>query len=1535
MDGLAVAKAFGLKALSLASALAKAPLSRWRARQRAMRGDDLAGGASLRHLVEVKLAELTASSRLPPTLRNAEFRAWVLSDGAVDSFVEVLVAKAGGNPAIADLACGELARLYEQRTGETSRLAFGPINLVVADLYGQLTATAAATQALQVALALRTSVQVSAIGDSTQGRAPEATLLRLRTLAGQLLSAGRKAWRTPAFLAPLTLEANEPDDQRAPRPVAKAELIEALRAGSSIVLCGDGGIGKTTFLLELAAACLDANERTPLFVDAAVWARTGGGLPDYIASTPAAQALGISALDVVSSARHGQCTLMVNGWNEIPPERKLLCLDALTQLTTTAPVLAVVLATRTAHDMASLPAAKRVVLRGLNWQGQAAVIRSALPPPVAEHLLDYLARDSRLRHAARSPLILQGLVARAKSEAVSASVSVFDLLGAAVDSFERDDRRGLLLAEQPVFGLQARYLQALAARMNTGRTTSLSREDTLSTLGRVAAQLAAEHLLGATVHPALVLDALASHHLLQVQDDLVRFAHQRFQEYFGAAYLLRETGDTGERSALLSEAVNEPAWADSLSLVAGEMRASGTARGRARLVQAAADCDLSYACDLAGLCGFSESDDAALHQRLVSDVRALWDSELSQVRDLAVACKIASGLPSFADDLWALFESEDQQTRLHSHRLNGTPVSLRQLGADASERVDKWPPERRAEFLHEVAGHPDNYDFTTNAASTEPDAKVRAAAIAALFWHYPASMAAVNAWLNAPLEVQTKHELLNYIAYELEQGFFVEQIRAKLRSIAASELPDNTRLELALKFSDDVGPSALDVVLKRLETGERREHPDALLAIAQAHAPDRLRGLAHELVAAQRGLPEWAGHRLLHEPAEQKARAFERAWEALLSGEVKHLSAEFIGPLSSAQQTRRSIDVWMRYRQSRFDACDGSHERGREVATLLAHAPGDDLLGVVMELSVGASYEDAVELVDLLLRRVSRGSGDRTQVNPWVPTPEQFKQLFERLRDKSEVGRSPQDSLFTYLACIASQVAPAQFGELLLEALRRHLDAWTAYRAAIAEWQAQPRAPRPSNPSLGNYITSALAQWGMDALPGVLRLLSHPSAMDLVPEAVGRIVALPWSTLSKDQFFRGVGTDIEAGRTRRHAGCALRQPTPEYQAATDEAARAVARLLRVELDRQLGEQARNPKWNVRQAEYRVGGLVGILANIPSPEGVDAVTQTLGSGLVDLYRFSGALRGLVRQGWHFADARVAGALESLIERASKPAWVDDSTRHALADCIQLLFLVESPAVLKLPLGHYLREWRRFAYVGEVIRRLGEMKTDGAWSALMAIGDELAGHGQLPDDYAHSLIGALSSAQFDDFTRRIADGALAKWHISAWTAERIAPQVAEVAKSESRNLALLVGACRRAASPVADALLFEVLSLAGSDDALRQELALDALDAGRASHAGTPAYQALKKMFWLHVPLGENHYEVHPKASNSLRRGLYARAKTGGTSAVASRQILASLECSRREGERPDDEPRHPDRLDSQAWTCALVSLQEAHPTTATS
>lgn len=1520
---LMVAKRISFGVFSYAWSGARGWLSKRRAGTRAFQGDDLASEGSLENIVKAELRKLATSSGLPEAQRNGAFADWLLTEGAVELFVEVMIAKAGGDAAHASRAEDLLASRYELATGETRKLATGPINLVVSYVYGQLSATEKAKQSLNNALALRNSVHAHVLRHPELSHFPsELDLKHLWRMSADLVNAGKASWKMPAFVAPLTLDVYEGKGEKDFRPITIGELVKGIDDGHSLVLFGDGGIGKTTLLLDLASLCTqELGRRSPLYVDAAVWARSGVGILDYLASTSSAQAHGVTSGDLAKLATAGFLVLMINGWNEIPADQKAYCRDRLNELIATAPALVITMASRTEHDATSLPSPRRIVVRGLTWQSQSSVIRSEMDVEAAHGLLQALAKDTRLRNAARSPLILRGLIAQVKAGA-KASSNVYDLLGAAVVSFEASEPHSLVLADSPVFGMQAYYLEELACSLNAHRSTDISREEALVAFSVAAGRLVEKRLLGTVPQPASVLLVLANHHLLHVQDGLVRFAHHRFQEYFAAARLLRIESTPDDLMGLLHTSVNEPAWADSLELVADKLKASGgSAVARARLVKAAATVDLAYACDLAGLCAFEKDDDAALYSLIVASVTELSRSTIHEVQELAIACQIASRFSAFADNLWELFESAEQQIRLHSHRLNGSTVSLSQLGPETEARIKAWPAIRRSEFMHEITRNPDNYDFLVCTAFNDMDLGVRVAAISALFWGFPASASAIEAWLNAPLVVQIEQDLVRYIGYALQEGFDGRQVREQLQVIAASDIPDESRLLLAITFPDEFGPSAADVVITQLKE-EKSGNWDSLILLARAHAPDRLRALAFELVGAPQGAPDWVGEVLMDDTPEVRTAAFEKAWDALQLGDVRRLNAKTIGALSSKHQTERSVTTWLRYCDGRGkNLSDTERERGRQIRYLLAHAPGYELLSIIMDLGVGAAYEQAVELAELLLSRISPQEEAATGGTPWSMTSQQFEEFFDLFSKKVEPSGNLQDHLFVMLARIASHVNPVHFSPLLLKALRRQLDAWTKYEELLAEWEKRPHTQRPANPSLGGYVTSSLSNWGIEALPGVLQLLSHQNALDLLPHVITHLASLPWAS-TNNAMFSTMNADIQEGNRRRIAGLVLQQPTTLYQASTDEAAKAIAGILSSDVDRQLFDKESDPKWNSKRAEGRIGRLVEVAANLPSTEILAAVTHALSSGLVGLYSFVGALRGLTRQGWVISDDKVVKQLEGLFRRESGSDWIDESTKHTLAQLCQLMLLVEPPTLLNLPPSHLLGQWQRFAHPSEVLRTLGGMKTEHAWTLLLAIGAELPAKASPAADLVFALGACLTKKHFSEFAQLVAQGTLFSWCQNDWPLRQIVPAVVLALEGNPKNLSLLIESCRTSVSPLADALLGEVLFKIDGLDETRLDIALEALDAGRAGDESMPAYRILERFFSQKTSLGGNQFEVYPKACNPLRQQLYHRAKGDGVAAIAARRILASLECKRREEGRPFDEPRHPDTKDCLAWTDTL-------------
>lgn len=1353
-----------------------------------------------------------------------------------------------------------------------------------------------------------------------------ATLERLREVASSLLEVGRATWKMPQFVAPLNLDAQEEKADSEHRPTNIAALTEAVSMGANLVLFGEGGIGKTTFLLELSGALLAAKcPRIPLYIDAAYWARTNTGVLEYIATSPAAQRHGVTVSELVKLADTGCLTLAVNGWNEIPANQKLGCFERFSQLTTTIPALNVVVVTRTVKDTINLQAAKHVQIRGLSWQGQSKVIHAELDEVSAKALIELLARDTPLRHAARSPLILKGLLAQAKKGPVASS-SVFDLLGAVIDAFEEDDQRRFSLKEPPLDSQHRHFLEALASHLTSKQETTASCHEVLPVISTTAKQLVDDGQFGSPPRPSDVLDALSNRHLLHADGQTIRFAHQRFQEYFAATCLLRACVGGGERDVeLLCEAVNQPFWEDALRLVAGKLKgAESYVQARSLLVRTALAVDLGFACDLAGACALSDADDIDLYRGLVTRVNALCNSPLREVADYGLTCLIATGFTIFADRLWPLIESEDQQTRLGTYRLNGGGISFHQLGDGAEMRVAAWSPKRRAELMDQLADNPDNYDFLVRAANEAIEDEVRAAAIAALAWNFPASEMALRAWLKAPVAVQLEHNVIGVVEEALEQGVGSDEVREKLRTLLRENETDKSQVTLALTFPDEVGPNAVQAVLARLREIERHGDDTPLVALAMQHAPDQLKALARDIVLSARVVPDWACKVVQQEFAETRAEIFEAAWIVLHSNGDRRLSAEAVGPLASRWQTLRSVREWLIYCQDRRgNLAEADRERGRQLGYLLANAPGDDVLSVVMELGESSSYGEGSELLDLVQQRIDRDASRSSETTQWLPSIDAVQALITMFGKLSATEAVPQHKVHVGLCSIASRVAPAEFGELLLEGCRLHLDSWETFGAVLDEWLKSRRGDRPSNPCLGSYLVSAMGNWGFGALPGLLELLGHPHANQLIPEAVMRIVSRPWA--DRDGAFLNLGSVFKEGGLRRIAGRVLRQPDGTYQDMTDAVAKALGTKL-TELVHQLRTEqaAAGDKWNDKQAAHRMRGLLNAVANTPSPEIVEPLMYALANGYPDTYGAVAALKGLINQGAFIEDAAVVARIEAVYEEEAKAKWFDESMRYLMAELCQLMCFVRPASLLSKPLSEYLVEWQRFAYLNEVIRDLGAMPFEESWRCLLELGRTSATNGRPSEELASALASALTPDHFTEFIEIIADGTWFAWCQNAWHLEHIAPSVIRVIGTDLAGLDAFLAACERSGSPLADGFACAVLTLIPDGEAIRLRYGLAALDAGRAGDSRWSAYSMMKGMFTLQVSLGaEGHYEVHPKACNDLRHQLYIRAKGNGLTATTCRRLLAEVECQRREDGRPSDEPRHPAEGDGMAWTEVLA------------
>lgn len=1504
----------------IAIKFARETFARWSSGKKAMKGEDLAGQVSLQKLVQEELRKLAVSDQAFPELQPMVFRSWLLQSDNIELFVEALLAGTGGTPELAEQAEKELAHSYEKLSRNTGALADNSVKQVVSYIYGQIKATETGRQSLQSALAHWSAAKLLKLGRSEKTPFPsDSDLVRIQAMAEKLLEAGKRSWKMPVFVAPLTLEAQEKNDEQEPkrRPVSISELSTVIDTGSSLILFGEGGIGKTTFLLDLCFASLKARNRTPLFVDAAHWAQTNSTLLGYLASRAAATTNSVTIEELTKMAETGCLVIMLNGWNEIPASLKAHCVEELNQLSAAADALSIVVVSRSSSDTPSLPNAKRVEVQGLTWVGQSAIVRAELDTPASAALLDVLTKNTQLRHAARSPLILRGLIAQARKGSIVYS-SVLELLAAAVQAFEEDGQRKLVLSTSPIDGHQGEYLEELACVLTQNKSINCSRNEALKALSSAADKLAESRLIGQIPQPTAVLDVLISHHLLHLEDNVIRFAHQRFQEYYTAQRLLRECID-GTQKHLLQMAVNQPFWEESILLVAEKLKGEeNSAAARTNLLKAAVAIDLGLTCDLIGACAFNCTDDPELYLYLVKHVNNIASSSLEEVRELGISYQIASGLPDFAENLWPLFEENNKQIRLRT--FNRSAIALSQLGEEADKRIASWPTDLRVGFVHEIANNPHNYEFLVTIAQHEQEIPVRAAAITCLFWQFPTSEVALQAWLDAPIELQTEHNVLSCILYALEDGYANDTIQKQLLFIAEHKVPRNDWLLISLATQQLITPQSIDAIIEALCSGEHAAEESSLLDIAYNNAPDRLKELAFDLTLQARRAPRWLSGYWRKVSPKTKSILFEKAWLILQGQDFNNLSREILGSIASQTQIERSVSLLINYSEIEWKKLTETElQRKHFLEHMLKYANGSDLLNIIFERAKAASYTEAALLCEMVLRRLERNDENSVVTSQWQPTADEVQLLVTLYSAKEEHEEIQQCTVRIYLCSIAGYVDAEKFSSLFLETCHEHLTAWCTFKEKIEKWSSRPKYPRPTNPHLGRYLTGAIVKWGPDSLPGLLALMPHPCAMEFIPSVIARVANSPWLSNRGKLHFENVSSDLLEGEKRRALGRALQQPDDRFQIWTDDAAKVLGKRLELLIASYAEEQSHMRSSNKRAEEYAIGNLAGIISRIPSPHILKPLEQALISNLMSIYDTVDVLRGLVRQGHYILDKTTIEKLEELYEKTVSKKWHDDQLTHTISDFSELLVCGIASTALSKPVAHYIEIWRKFSHTNEIIRRLESSRSINAWPVLLELS---RANGN--EDLARAMILTMKPVHLAEFITLVGDGRLFKWCHNDWTLRQLAPNVAKLFDNDASPLESFLDACRVSGSPFADSLAGEVLRhIKGREDTLTSYL-LEALDAGRAAQQDMPAYRMLEQMFKSHEPINASQFEVLQRENNKLRIELYNRAKDTGSIAESCRRLLASLESNRRGFVRPAEEPRHPMLTDDLAWTDALLT-----------
>ena len=1497
-----------------------------RAASRAVEGSPLSDNASLPDLVRREV-EKFARAPTAPGMNERDVLQWATSVDSIELVCGVMLARAGGAPGLANADMQKLAGRYEVATGERRELAVGAIRLLVDHVWGQLSATHSA--ALSLALEARNSADLRRLLRPADTAPLAGDWARLRGLALGLVDAGKLAWRMPTFLAPLSLEMSERQaDSREQTPITTSEVLGFVRKGERIILFGEGGIGKTTYLLHLADAALgERSQSTPIYIDAAMWARSAVGFMDYVAARPAGQAQGVSAGELVQHAKAGNILLLINGWNELPDARRTDASIALTELLSQAPAMAVVVTSRTERDVPAFEKVRRVAVRGISWRGQRAIIREELGE-AAGRLIDQLASDAVLRGAAKSPLVLRGLLAQARTKAIASS-SMWSVLEAVVDEQEQLGTRDSTLKEPPTFGLHRVFLEELACRLTEMRTTTLNRVDAMQAIEDVCRMPASNLVIGGSAPaPASILRALGSQHVLHIDGEVVRFSHHRLQEYFAAKRVADVNFNTTDRRAWLVAAMNQPAWHEPIRLVAEHWSSGENHRsGRVELVRAAVELSLPYACELIGLAGFSETDDKALHEEVVRRVNALATCEVATVRRMGIECQARSRLPCFESLVFeALYRSLSDN--IDEESFDSMSVLASQFSPALMAQSVDWPTGHRLRLLERLSEDRRNFSYVVHVATAELNNELRASALRLLFWLSPDSDSALDAWLGAPEQLQAEVTNVDDLHEAAEASDRLTEVSLRVQQLMRLDLPAKQLMQFAIHFPEAADSRAIELAIHELAEVSKDgwANPSGILELLERREPGRALRLLHELLSADQPLvPGWMAAFMAQRSDADKNEVFAAAWRQVLAGKANRLSSELLASYASPQQVRVAVEMWLTDSAAWRDRKDEVEQARRDGVRHFVHGfPTPMLLAALRERAPSCDAASALVLVDLLLSGLRPENTIQGPVYPqFVPGLADIQPLLDVFEGMCSASDRKAHDLSISLAELMSYVDAERCKPKILEALDIHLTAWATYRAEREEWAARRSGPQPMNPQQGN-LPAALASCGFGISQELLERLKGAMDADVVISALLKLAIGPWQARQPRRNWGGVSGAL--GHDRRAAGRVFLQPDSEHQLETDAMAGAVGTLLDEALNRALEEREKlGDKWT----PFKTGGLGRFAARValfPSREVLAPVLRTLRSGLVDKYGFKDSVQSLMSQGWKLEDPAVFEQLETLLDTEFSEPWHQQSEWFTLGELTRLVFMSRPPLKRRHDLATYIGRWRRHGHISKFVEMLGECCPEDLLDLLV----ELERAKEVPTDrdmgmaMAKAAVTSLASGgDFKRFLALISDGTFFRWVRDDWTLKGMAPAIAAAIGGAPARSEAFLEACAELRSLDGDQLACSVMKEAKLEDETQSRYCLAAAQDGRCGGPDAPAYRRLYGMFRETVPLGGNMFEDRPRASNLLRAELYGIAKRADAIAPTARRLLASVENSRRRERRPDAELLHPVDPRDGEWTRVLL------------
>lgn len=614
--------------------------------------------------------------------------------------------------------------------------------------------------------------------------AADAARTRLDTL--------RRIATWPRHPIPLDLRLALEDATHGLQPASLAAFLEAV---DDAALVAAPGTGKTTTMLQIAAAIIERRSAVATVILLAEWAVGGQTLLAYLAGQTGFRDLPQGHIELL--ARSGRLVLLLDGWNELDDAARKRTRLQINELKRDYPELQFVVSSR--HQEHDFPVAGPVIRVGSLSRAQQTEIATALRGADGETLLQHAWRTSGLRELIETPLYLSVLMKQAPGARLPTTKD--EMLKAFVQKHETHPDHAPTLHTE-LHELHPRFLTALACAAIESRSTALSAEAARRTVVDEQTVLIAERQLGAPIAAAHVLDVLARAHLVtRHAGDSVGFHHHQFLEWYASHWaekLMLDSfnGSIADHKDLRERVLDVPDWEEAVLFACERL----SRRDREGADAVAASIVHTFGIDpvFAAEMIYRSSDDTwTIVSAQAQTFARGWLRKAARGR--ATDFMVATGKAEFAEDLWPLVTNSDDDRRCFAVLRAGPRFRPSVLGPDPGSRIAKLTDEHRARIVSEIAHHSgmDGLALAAQLARSDNSIKVKIHTVDALAFRHASGLLA-SVLEDAPQAVWD-HLASKWNPDEFDDPAIAERVRAESARHAASEKRPDARLYRLLR----------------------------------------------------------------------------------------------------------------------------------------------------------------------------------------------------------------------------------------------------------------------------------------------------------------------------------------------------------------------------------------------------------------------------------------------------------------------------------------------------------------------------------------------------------------------------------------------------------------------------------------------------------------------------------------------------------------------------------------------------------------